>query len=85
MPKFKVGDKVKVISETHGWGEVKVGDIGVIKRFDGYSYIVNFPNLSGWAGGYCWFCREETLELAEEFKKEIKLYGIAKFCNKYYK
>jgi hypothetical protein len=49
--KFKVGDSVVVVSESDGWGEVKKGDIGVVKTLESDGgYCVDFPNQSGWFG-----------------------------------
>ena len=53
--KFNVGDTVRVVNQTHGWGDVKTGDIGKIKDCPGkqdgnYKYYVDFPNQRGWTG-----------------------------------
>lgn len=52
-PKFKVGDRVRVINQTCGWGSVKKGDIGEIKAIppskEG-SYTCSFLNHSNWMG-----------------------------------
>lgn len=59
--KFKVGDKVKAIDQSYGWGGVKKGDIGVIREIkDSGEIIVNFPKQSYWSA------KEKDLELAEE-------------------
>jgi hypothetical protein len=57
-PKFKVGDSVVVLDESHGWGDVKKGFVGVVKSLceDG-DYYVDFPNQKYWR------CTEECLEL----------------------
>jgi hypothetical protein len=49
--KFKVGDSVVVVSESDGWGEVKKGDIGVVKTLESDGdYYVDFPNQKNWFG-----------------------------------
>jgi hypothetical protein len=52
MAKFKVGDRVRVIGETAGWGNVEPGAVGTVMRVsDGVSgYNVNFPEQKGWYG-----------------------------------
>lgn len=46
---MKVGDKVRVIGASHGWGQyVKMGDVGIIALIE-KSYInVDFPDKRGW-------------------------------------
>lgn len=50
---FEVGDKVRMIADDpkHGLGDVKVGDVGVIKDIaeDG-EFIVDFPEQDKWYG-----------------------------------
>lgn len=65
--KFSVGDKVKAVAETHGWGGVKCGDNGVITGFQGDSYIAEFPNQSHWTGG------ESCFELITAPKTKYKV------------
>jgi hypothetical protein len=49
--KFKVGDSVVAVNESHGWGEVKKGDIGVVKTLESDGrYYVDFPNQKNWIG-----------------------------------
>lgn len=59
-PQFKVGDKVRVLSESDGWGSVKKGDIGVVREIHSTSLSVDFPNQSFWEG------KPECFELVEE-------------------
>lgn len=60
-PKFNVGDKVRGIGQSDGWGNVKRGDIGVVKVVNSPSiYTVNFPNQSDWTGN------EKCFELVTE-------------------
>ena len=52
LPKFKVGDKVKMISNrpTHGFGGVKVGDVGeIVKVYSPLLIKVDFPSQEYWA------------------------------------
>ena len=60
-PKFKVGDSVVVIAESHGWGDdVEYGDIGVVKSLESDGdYYVDFPNHKSWQG------KESCFQLAE--------------------
>lgn len=44
---FKIGDKVRAIGATHGWGEVRLGDIGVVVQVN-WEILVQFPNASRW-------------------------------------
>ena len=57
-PAFKVGDKVKAVKETHDWGKVRPGDIGVITKVLNGLYVADFPAQKGWIG------KEECFELA---------------------
>ena len=54
LPKFKVGDKVKMISNrpTHGFGGVKVGDVGVLTEVHNNYCLVKFPNQETWTADY---------------------------------
>ncbi|WP_456959230.1 hypothetical protein [Lysinibacillus sp. TE18511] len=64
MTKFKVGDKVRVVAESHGWGGVSKGDEGVIKSVDGkgryQALIPSFHDNITWAG------EERCFELAPQ-------------------
>ena len=67
-PKFKIGDRVKVVDETDGWGEVEYGDIGVVvhvPKNKNSVYRVNFDKESGWNGAEECFILEES---APKFK-----------------
>ena len=60
-PEFKVGDRVRAISESFGWGTVKKGDIGTIIQITSHRDIrVDFPKDKGWRA------HEKDLELVEE-------------------
>ena len=66
MSKFKVGDRVRVLSQTSGWGSVKVGDVGVVSKvLDGDSYWADFPNFPAWVG------KEKCFELEVGLKEVI--------------
>lgn len=72
---FKIGDKVRVLSESHGWGDVKKGDIGVVREINSNSLSVDFPSQSFWIG------KPECFELVEEnvhheFEWELKIDSI---------
>jgi hypothetical protein len=56
-PAFKVGDKVIVVKETHGWGKIGPGDIGVITKVLDGLYFADFPAQKSWLG------KEECFEL----------------------
>ena len=66
MSKFKVGDKVRAINESYGWGEVKYGDVGVVTDwFNLGDYFVEFPNQE------LWTCTEKDIDLVKpEITKE---------------
>lgn len=49
--KFKVGDKVEAVDQSHGWGGVEKGEIGVITEVDvnpNTNYTVNFSEHLSW-------------------------------------
>jgi hypothetical protein len=58
--KFYIGQFVRVIGNSHGWGDVKYGDIGIIRNATLteiylestyiHTYIVDFPNHKRWRG-----------------------------------
>ena len=52
MSKFKVGDKVRAVCASHGWGfSVNKGDIGMVVSIPGYGghlYYVDFPHHKTW-------------------------------------
>ncbi|MBN2459826.1 hypothetical protein JXB28_06080 [Candidatus Woesearchaeota archaeon] len=68
--KYKIGYKVRVRKDiekpTYGWGDVKHGDIGVIKRVDSDGdLLIDFPNQSEWSGK----ASEMELAIASQLKK----------------
>jgi hypothetical protein len=69
MAKFKVGDRVRALSQSHGWAGVKVGDIGTVCHvFAGESkYDVNFQAMDAWTG------EEECFEMVTKPKGGKKM------------
>lgn len=63
-PKFRKGDKVVCVGASYGFGEVKLGDIGVVADYLGedVEYIVDFPNQRGWSAD------EADIVLSKEYK-----------------
>jgi len=87
---FKVGDKVKVISKCQacGYSETCYLNCGewegtIISQTRVNSDDWNVEGLENGKIERCHF-KEEQLVLIEAYKKEIKLYGICNFVNKYY-
>jgi len=72
--KFKEGDKVRILRQSHGWGSVRKGDIGIIRSI-GADYINNRQvytlNVDGKASG--WSVYEECLQGLELTPEEVKL------------
>jgi hypothetical protein len=68
--KFNVGDVVRVIAETSGWGAVKYGDIGIVRSVDHFrgddNYIVDFPSQSSWSGHSSCFSLVEYNSVQDE-------------------
>lgn len=61
---FKVGDKVKVVDESHGWSDVKKGDIGEIKAiYCGGDIVIDFESERDW------YAKSKDLELVERIAK----------------
>lgn len=63
--KFKIGDKVKAISQSFSWGYVKLGDIGVVSSIRSLGYGVDFDNQKGWKA------KESDLELVSEEREDL--------------
>lgn len=63
---FKVGDSVRVVGASHGYGSISNGDIGVIERLRGCmpSVEVRFPNRMS-----VWLAEPEDLELVKVLKE----------------
>ena len=87
--KFAVGESVRVIGETYGWGAVTKGDIGVIKSAGNSStaYTVTFPNQSRWSGSEACFekidstdkddAKGDVFEVGDTVKgKQDDFYGV---------
>src|SRR5690625_4832949 len=51
-PSLKAGDKVRLISDNpkYGFGLVRVGDVGEVRRINGDDLVVDFPNHTHWNG-----------------------------------
>ena len=49
MGRFKVGDRVVAVSQSHGWGSVSVGDVGTVEVVFDDGYTVNFPAHRDWS------------------------------------
>ena len=64
VPTFKVGDKVRVITDkpVFGWGKVSKGDEGIVEVVDGEFIRVKFPSQS-------WYGCAHELELVEDAEK----------------
>jgi len=71
MTKFKVGDTVRC-KNTNGWGDMR--------WFDKKPFVARAEDLEHLNGEYF-----EDFVLVTKYKKEIEVYGIVKFCKKYYK
>lgn len=73
-PKFKVGDRVKLLSAD--FGSTEVGDLGTIIVVDGDCIAVEFDKACGGhdcgcgKDGHCWWVYRETVELIAEEPKE---------------
>lgn len=74
VPAFKVGDKVRVITDKpyFGWGNVSKGDVGTIIAIDGDVIRVNFPRQSRWNG------LADEFELVKEAEVRFKVGDIVK-------
>jgi hypothetical protein len=70
IPRFKIGDSVKVIAETNGWGKVNYGEIGIVRSVDHFreddNYIVDFPSQSFWSGQSSCFSLVEDNSVQDE-------------------
>ena len=51
-PLFQIGDNVRVLKESHGWGKVKRGDVGIVACYDSGAgiYSVDFAQHRQWKG-----------------------------------
>lgn len=78
---YKIGDTVRVIGESHGWGILNIGDIGTVSGiYDDYM-LVNFLKHRGWKGTFNCFelvesCKTEAIVCDDDcvaiVSKEIK-------------
>jgi len=77
---FKKGDKVKCINrinDDNDISNIKIGCIYTIGCEREESWVVLEEKTGVWSSS--------QFELAEAYKKEIKIYGIVKFCQANYK
>ena len=50
---FRIGDRVRVktgVQPSCGWGSVKSGDIGVVRKIQAKNLTVDFPQHKQWSG-----------------------------------
>lgn len=70
---FKVGDKVIAIAESHGWGDVKKGDVGTVNsihRKDSDIIFVDFPEQTNWTGELRCFKAWEDIKEKKSMKEK---------------
>ena len=73
MSEFRVGDEVKAVSASYGWGPVTKGDIGHVLSIDSSGELqVDFPAQKNW------FCREHDLELVEPKSDQDQVKALLK-------
>ena len=67
--KFDIGDEVVAIDESHSWGAVSMGDVGVITGYDmsDNTYCVDFPAQGRWTA------KEAVLKLHKPKMPVVKL------------
>lgn len=72
--KYKVGDTVRAVGESRGWGHVKRGDVGkiveVVNGSSNYKYWVNFSSQKNWQAN------DRDLELVKEGESSIVAIGV---------
>lgn len=82
MPlKFKVGQKVRVVAQTDGWGPVREGDIGTVTsvREGSKAYYVNFEKYKNWYGKeHCFVPLANSEDLVKKAHEAVK-----KLCDSY--
>jgi hypothetical protein len=69
MGKFKKGDEVRVLKQTHGWGQVREGNIGIVKSISKDTLQVDFKNHLSWRGELGCF---ELVENETIYNKDIQ-------------
>jgi len=78
-PKFKIGDKVKVIKQGRGCRCLEIGKIVTIEKIGNYEseigYVVNPKIGNSLTGGYKGFIGESSFELKQ---RKISLKKILK-------
>lgn len=75
---IEIGDEVEMISHNpiDGFGDVEVGDKGIVKSITIDRYIIDFPNHSEWAG------LASELKLIKKASKSIFISKPVKSSNK---
>jgi hypothetical protein len=53
---LKIGDKVGILSESNGWGDVRKGDFGIINSISGDNYNITVPGKTE-----DWLCRSKNI------------------------
>ena len=82
MPKFRVGQRVVVLTETHGWGRVIPGMIGEVVNVPDYGdmcYTVIFRIYGYWRGQEICF-RAAEVEEAEVEERVAVPEGVCAYC-----
>jgi hypothetical protein len=91
MNNFRIGDKV-ITTKSVDLQKTIQGKIIEIKHEHEthQDYLIEFNSFMGGhdgggigRDGYCWWVREQDIELLE--KRETKTFGIVKFCKENYK
>lgn len=62
MFKFKKGDKVRAVAQSHGWAGVKAGDIGIVDHISIDGLVETYFKISR---VITWTSTPECLELVE--------------------
>lgn len=50
--KFEVGDTVRAMEQSHGWGVISKGDSGVVSKVFHNGVEVDFQNRKSWFGTF---------------------------------
>jgi hypothetical protein len=66
---YEIGDRVAVINESHGWGEVEKGDIGTVTQIISHSLLASFPNQSDWEGTFDCFVKVNAMKENEKIQE----------------
>lgn len=49
---FDVGDTVRVMQQSHGWGDISKGNVGTVVKVCKDGLEVDFQNQKNWFGRY---------------------------------